>query len=92
MNDARGTVACLLAGDINIQQRSDPRSVFANIHETLTAADILYGNLEGCLYRPGENDIPVKKFWQHSDVSMILALMSAGFDAVGCANNVMFGV
>jgi len=91
-SDARGTVACLLAGDINIQERSDPRSVFANIHETLTAADLLFGNLEGCLYRPGENDIPGKEFWQHSDVSMILALASAGFDAVGCANNVMFGV
>jgi poly-gamma-glutamate capsule biosynthesis protein CapA/YwtB (metallophosphatase superfamily) len=91
MNDARGTVACLLAGDINIQERSDPRSVFANIRETLTAADVLFGNLEGCLYRPGENDIPGKEFWQHSDVSMILALTSAGFDAVGCANNVMFG-
>jgi len=90
-NDPRGTVACLLAGDINIQERSDPRAVFANIRETLTAADVLFGNLEGCLYRPGENDIPVKEFWQHSDVSMILALMSAGFDAVGCANNVMFG-
>lgn len=90
-NDAPGRVACLLAGDINIQQRSDPRSVFANVRETLTSADVLFGNLEGCLYRPGENDIPGKEFWQHSDVSMILALTSAGFDAVGCANNVMFG-
>jgi poly-gamma-glutamate capsule biosynthesis protein CapA/YwtB (metallophosphatase superfamily) len=91
-NDLRGTVACLLAGDINIQARSDPRSVFANIHETLSAADVLYGNLEGCLYRPGENDIPGKEFWQHSDISTVLALTSTGFDAVGCANNMMFGV
>ncbi|HVG91246.1 MAG TPA: hypothetical protein VNB54_07120, partial [Alphaproteobacteria bacterium] len=64
-NDARGTVACLLAGDINIQERSDPCSVFANIRETLTAADVLFGNLEGCLYRPGDNDIPGKESWQH---------------------------
>ena len=84
-------VSCLLVGDINIQKRDDPSSAFRFVHNALSSADILYGNLEGCLYRPDKNDLPGKSAWQHSDESMVDALTSVGFDAVGCANNVIFG-
>lgn len=84
-------VTCCLVGDINLQGRAEPRSVFAHLRGTLLDTDVLFGNLEGCLYRAGENDIPGKTSWRHSDASMISALTSVGFDAVGCANNVMFG-
>lgn len=84
-------ISCLLMGDINIQDRADPISAFRFIHKTLSDSDVLFGNLEGCLYRAGKNDLPDKSTWRHSDASMINALVSVGFSAVGCANNVMFG-
>lgn len=89
-SSARG-VSCLLAGDMNIQGREDPPSVFRHLNGTLTDADVLFGNLEGCLYRPGERDLPGKRRWKHSSASMVTALVAAGFDAVGCANNVTYG-
>jgi poly-gamma-glutamate capsule biosynthesis protein CapA/YwtB (metallophosphatase superfamily) len=86
----RGVVCCLV-GDVNIQGRSDPRSALAHVRHTLAGADVLFGNLEGCLHHAGPNDIPNKPSWSHSDPSTIDALTSARFSVVGCANNVMFG-
>jgi poly-gamma-glutamate synthesis protein (capsule biosynthesis protein) len=86
-----GCVTCCLVGDVNIQGRADPPSAFAHVRGTLAEADVLFGNLEGCLYPAGAHDIPNKPSWMHSDPSTIRALTAAGFDAVGCANNVMFG-
>jgi hypothetical protein len=54
-------INCLLTGDVNISNRSNSDSVFGLIKPLLTKSDILYGNLEGCLYKSGENDIPEKK-------------------------------
>lgn len=84
-------VDCILVGDINLQERLAPASAFRHLRGTLSGAGVLFGNLEGCLYSAGENDIPSKRLWRHSDPSMVQALTSVGFDAVGCANNVTFG-
>jgi len=84
--------ACLLlVGDVNLQGRDDPPGAFRHVKETLSEADVLYGNLEGCLYRPGEDDIPKKAKWQHSEERMIEGITAAGFDVLGGANNVMYG-
>lgn len=81
----------LLVGDNNLQNRTDPPSAYRNVSATLAEADLLYGNLEGCLHRPGDNDIPDKDRWQHSDERRVNALTAAGFDAVDGANNVNYG-
>lgn len=86
-----GGVECILVGDINVQRRSDPELVFKHVRGTLLHADVLFGNLEGCLYRANAAYLPGKPSWQHSDASMIRALTSVRFDVVGCANNVTFG-
>lgn len=84
--------ACLLlVGDVNLQNREDPSSAFRHVEETLSEADVLYGNLEGCLFEPGDDDIPKKDRWQHSEERMIEGITSAGFDVLGGANNVMYG-
>ena len=83
--------SCILAGDINLQDRKTPADAFRHLRRTLLEADMLFGNLEGCLYHPGENDILNKPRWRHSDASMVSALKAVGFDAVGCANNVTLG-
>lgn len=86
-----GDLTCLLLGDINLQGRSQPELAFKHIDRTLQAADLRYANLEGCLYKPGAEDIPNKFKWRHSDESMVRALTAVGIDAVGCANNVTLG-
>lgn len=83
--------ALYIVGDVNVQDRADPASAFRRVRGALSEADVLYGNLEGCLATPGENDIPGKEGWRHSEERMVDALTSVGFDAVGCANNVVYG-
>jgi poly-gamma-glutamate synthesis protein (capsule biosynthesis protein) len=80
-----------IVGDINIQHRADPSSAFQHVKKSLAEFDLKYGNLEGCLYQPGDEDIPDKTGWQHSDEEMIAGIRTAGFDALGGANNVNYG-
>ena len=91
MSPEEGDVTCLLLGDINLQNRNHPELAFKHIDRTLRAVDLRYANLEGCLYKPGTEDIPSKFNWRHSDESMVRALTAVGIDAVGCANNVTLG-
>lgn len=81
----------MMVGDVNLQGRNEPAGAFRHVRETLTEADVLYGNLEGCLYEPGEDDIPGKAKWRHSEEDMIDGITAAGFDVLGGANNVMYG-
>lgn len=82
---------CVLTGDINLQDRQEPARAFRHVVSTLRQADVLFANLEGCLYRPGGEDIPDKVSWRHSDESMVAGLLAIGVNGVGCANNVTFG-
>jgi poly-gamma-glutamate synthesis protein (capsule biosynthesis protein) len=85
----------LLVGETNVQGRTDPAGAFAYVRETLHAADIVFGQLEGPLSPPspdpeGAPDIPHKQAWRHSDPSMVDGLKAAGFTAVSCASNVCY--
>ena len=83
----------LLVGDINVQKRVDPASVFAKVAGTLNAADLVYGNLEGLLV-PTEGphrDISDKAGWQHVGAESVTALEAGNVSVVGAANNVSFG-
>ena len=84
------SVSLIACGDINLQARADPRSAFALVQDDLADADVLFGNLEMCLYHPGAA-IPDKPGWTQSEARMADGLVGAGFMVVSCANNVNHG-
>ena len=88
--NAKDGVNILLVGDINIENRADPASAFANVRETLNRADLVYGNLEGLLVKSQgpDKDIPDKSGWQHLGPEAVKALQAGNITVVGVANNV----
>jgi poly-gamma-glutamate synthesis protein (capsule biosynthesis protein) len=91
---SENAITLLLMGDTNIQQREDPASAYQNVLPTLRAADIRFANLEGPLSGTSSNpllpDIEHKTGWTHSEPEMVEALIAAGLDGVGVANNVTY--
>jgi hypothetical protein len=79
-----------LVGDTNLRKMTPSSRPFARIQDRLNQADVLFGNCENCFSDPTV-DLPYKAGWFHTDRSCISLLASAGFDAVGCANNVTYG-
>lgn len=86
-------VTILLLGDINISQRADPTTAFANVLEPLKSADLVYGNLEGLLVKSEgpDRDIPDKSGWIHLGPETVKALKAGNIQMVGVANNVAYG-
>ncbi len=83
-------LSIILVGDVNLRNVADPNAPFAHVQETFDAADLRFANCEGCFSDPTV-EIPYKKGWFHPDRSTVEGLAVAGFDAVGCANNVHYG-
>jgi len=83
-------LSVILVGDVNLRNAKDPRAPFALVQEAFDGADLRFGNCEGCFADPAV-EIPYKPGWFHQDRSTVQALSVAGFDAVGCANNVHYG-
>ncbi len=79
-----------LTGDVNLRGVTDPAMPFALVADRLGRSDLLFGNLEGCLY-DSEVELAYKLGWRHAGIAPAPVLKHAGFDAVGCANNVTFG-
>ena len=88
------SVTLLLMGDTNIQHRDDPEAVYENVAATLNDADIAFANLEGPFAGTSTDplvpDIANKEGWRHSAPEMVQALVAAGIDGVGVANNVTY--
>jgi poly-gamma-glutamate synthesis protein (capsule biosynthesis protein) len=87
-------VTLLIIGDIQIHsRRPDPVAAFANIRDTLHAADLVYANLEGTLVasQGPDGDIPDKKGWTHPGPGGAAALAASNIKVVGFANNVAYG-
>ncbi len=80
----------ILTGDINLQGVSDPAIPFAKISDVTREADVLFGNLECCFYEKPDHD-PAAREGFFAPPAATEALVTAGFDAVGCANNVTYG-
>ena len=80
----------VLTGDVNLRNVTDPDHPFALVAETLKASDIVFGNLEGCLY-DSDDELAYKQGWRHAGSSGAWALVRGGFHGMGCANNVTFG-
>lgn len=80
----------LFTGDVNLMNVVDPRAPFARVAATLRAADLLFGNLECCLYAPpAERSLADEGFYAPPAAGEALTL--AGFHALGTANNVNYG-
>lgn len=96
LDDARddGAVSILIMGDTNIQDREDPGDAYRFVLPTLNAADARFCNLEGAFAGTSKDplvmDIPHKKNWRHSEPDQVGALVAAGIDGVGVANNVTY--
>jgi len=88
LND--NTLSVILVGDVNLRNVTDPNLPFALVQDTFDNADLRFANCEGCYADPNV-EIPYKRGWFHADRSASEGLGIAGFDAMGCANNVHFG-
>lgn len=88
--DGGAPLTLMLCGDINLQDRADPRSAFARVKDDLARADVVFGDLEMCLYEPSSRIVD-KPGWQQSEARMVDGLVDAGFDVLSCANNVNHG-
>jgi len=81
----------VLTGDVNLMNVDDPTVPFVQVRDSFAAADIVFGNLECCLYRPPEDhSVENEGFFADPAVGGE-ALRLAGFAAVGLANNVNYG-
>lgn len=80
----------MFTGDINLMNVSDPALPFARVVDTLHSADVLFGNLECCLYQPSaETSVTDEGFYAAPAAGQ--ALKIAGYHAIGNANNVNYG-
>jgi poly-gamma-glutamate synthesis protein (capsule biosynthesis protein) len=80
----------ILTGDINLLGVTDPTVPFAQVRDRLQAADVVFANLECCLYEPdGERSPEDEGFYAVLKAGEALSL--AGIHAVGNANNVNYG-
>jgi poly-gamma-glutamate capsule biosynthesis protein CapA/YwtB (metallophosphatase superfamily) len=80
----------LFTGDINLMNVSNPAAPFARVTDTLQSADVLFGNLECCLYDPGASrSLGDEGFYAPPAAGQALKL--AGYDVIGNANNVNYG-
>lgn len=81
----------IVVGDVNLMNVEDVRVPFARIGAELRAADLVFANLECCLYRPPEGHaVEHEGFFADPQIAGA-ALQQAGVAAVGLANNVNYG-
>ena len=80
----------ILVGDTNLRKMTAESRPFERVKALLESADVRFCNNENC-YSDPDVALPYKAGWYHTDRSCADLLTDAGFDAVGCANNVTFG-
>lgn len=81
----------VLTGDVNLMNVDDASVPFARVQEIFRRADVRFSNLECCLYTPpGGHSVENEGFFADPEIGGA-ALVSAGIDAVGLANNVNYG-
>ena len=87
----------ILTGDVNLLGVDNTELPFRKVRDTLAKADVVFGNLECCLYDPvvprGQMMPDLQSgydgFWAPSAAGK--ALLHAGFHCVGNANNQNYG-
>jgi poly-gamma-glutamate capsule biosynthesis protein CapA/YwtB (metallophosphatase superfamily) len=81
----------ILIGDVNLMNVADPTVPFARVQDESLAADMVFGNLECCLYEPLHGHAAEHEGFFASPLIGGEALRRAGIAAVGIANNVNYG-
>lgn len=80
----------IFTGDVNLMKVSDPEAPFGRVRAGLNEADLVFGNLECCLYQPpAERSLMDEGFYVNPSIGRALSL--AGYQIVGNANNVTYG-
>src|SRR5262245_47671119 len=81
----------ILVGDVNLMNVADPAVPFARIGGEMRAADLVFANLECCLYEPPhEHAVEHEGFFADPEIAGE-ALRIGRIAAVGLANNVNYG-
>jgi poly-gamma-glutamate capsule biosynthesis protein CapA/YwtB (metallophosphatase superfamily) len=81
----------ILVGDVNLMNVEDAAVPFARVGEELRTADLVFANLECCLYEPPDGHaVEHEGFFADPEIAGE-ALRIAGIGAVGLANNVNYG-
>jgi poly-gamma-glutamate capsule biosynthesis protein CapA/YwtB (metallophosphatase superfamily) len=81
----------ILTGDINLMNVTDPAAPFRRVTEEFRAADLVFSNLECCLYAPPRTHSFHNEGFYADPVVGAAALGAAPIAAVGIANNVNYG-
>jgi len=81
----------ILTGDVNLMNVDDPAVPFARVQDEFRATDIVFSNLECCLYDPPHGHAAENEGFFASPQVGGEALRHAGIAAVGIANNVNYG-
>ena len=84
------TINMILTGDVNLMNVADPGVPFAPVADTLRRADLVFSNLECCLYAPPAGH-SVSNEGFYADPRAGAALSLGGIQVVGIANNVHYG-
>ncbi len=80
-----------MTGDVNLMNVTDPQVPFRRVRDIFSKADVVFSNLETCLYEPKDgNSIANEGFYADPKIGGE-ALRYAGIGAVGIANNVNYG-
>ena len=81
----------ILTGDVNLMNVADPATPFRRVRDEFRSADLVFSNLECCLYAPPvAQSFHTEGFFADPAVGAE-ALRGAGIAAVGIANNVNYG-
>jgi poly-gamma-glutamate synthesis protein (capsule biosynthesis protein) len=81
----------ILTGDVNLMNVADPATPFRRVAEEFRSADMVFSNLECCLYAPPRaHSFHNEGFYADPAVGAA-ALHGAAIGAVGIANNVNYG-
>ena len=81
----------ILTGDVNLMNVDEPAVPFARVREEFAAADMVFSNLECCLYDPPRGHAVENEGFFASPGIGGETLRLAGIRAVGIANNVNYG-
>ena len=81
----------ILTGDVNLMNVDDPSVPFARVRDTFARADLVFSNLECCLYQSANPQSFHNEGFFADPVAGGGALTQAGIAAVGIANNVNYG-
>lgn len=83
------TRSLYLLGDINLKGIADPSRIFDAVGPQLAQADMVFANLECCLFDGAEQAVEKRGFYVPTTAAALLK--AGGMHVVGTANNVNIG-